>query len=173
MTGPSDTLRTSKRNALVFLGVASIWLLFDMLTKRWADTVGVGSVLDPGIPGFIDFRLVHNTGAAWGAFGGSTVPLGVFAIVFCAALLVFAYLRRDKAGVFEMVGYGLVLAGGIGNAIDRFANGYVVDFIETLFIDFPVFNIADIGVTCGFVIVILSYLMWERRERDKATEGGA
>lgn len=54
---------------------------------------------------------------------------------------------------------GLVAAGGIGNAIDRFALGYVVDFIQPLFIDFPVFNVADIGVTCGFVLLVLSLLL--------------
>ena len=52
-----------------------------------------------------------------------------------------------------------MVAGGIGNALDRFTLGYVVDFIETTFIDFPVFNVADIGVTCGFVLFVLGLLL--------------
>jgi signal peptidase II len=147
------------RNAVVFGGVALAWLAFDYVTKRLCDTVPVGTQLWEGIPGFLDFRLVHNTGAAWGMFGDSTFALGVFAVVFCILLLVIAHMRRDKARMLEMAGYGLVLAGGIGNAIDRFTSGYVVDFIETTFISFPVFNIADIGVTCGFALIVICYFL--------------
>ena len=53
----------------------------------------------------------------------------------------------------------MVVAGGIGNAVDRFANGFVTDFIEFSFIDFPVFNIADIGVTCGFALLIIGIIV--------------
>ena len=148
-----------KVNAVVFGGVAVAWLLLDYFTKRAFDTAPVGTQLWEGIPGILDFRLVHNTGAAWGAFGDSTFALGVFAVVFCIALLVVAHLRRTSATSLEMAGYGLVLAGGIGNAIDRFMNGYVVDFIETTFIEFPVFNIADIGVTCGFALIVICYFL--------------
>ena len=54
------------------------------------------------------------------------------------------------------------MAGGIGNAIDRFAQGFVIDFIEFSFMDFPVFNVADIGVTCGFVILIIGFILSTR-----------
>lgn len=160
-------------NAAVFGCVAVAWLALDYLTKRLLDTVSVGAQLWEGIPGVLDFRLVHNTGAAWGLFGDSTFALGVFAVVFCVALLVIAHLRRDTAHPLEMAGYGLVLAGGIGNAIDRFAAGYVVDFIETTFIDFPVFNIADIGVTCGFALIVLSYfLIGDKQEGNQEEKEG-
>ena len=144
----------AKVNAAIFGGVALLWFLLDYATKRLVDASPVGSQIWEGIPGLLDFRLVHNTGAAWGIFGGSTFALGVFAVVFSILLLVIAHLRREKGSRIEMLGYGLVLAGGLGNAVDRFTSGYVVDFIEATFVDFPVFNIADIGVTCGFVIII-------------------
>ena len=63
----------------------------------------------------------------------------------------------------------LVVAGGIGNAIDRFSQGYVVDFIEPVFIDFPVFNVADIGVTCGFVLFLVGVIVsWRHEDRLSA-----
>ena len=62
------------------------------------------------------------------------------------------------ANGFEMVGLGLLVAGGIGNFIDRLVYGYVVDFITPTFINFPTFNIADIGVTCGIVLAAIGYL---------------
>ena len=154
----------AKRNTVLFCGVALVWFLIDYASKRWADTVQPGVQLWTGIPGILDFRLVHNTGAAWGMFGGSTFALGVFAIVFCVLLIVVAALRRSKAQPAEMCGYAMVLAGGIGNALDRFTSGYVVDFIETTFIDFPVFNVADIGVTCGFALIVIFYILLNKDE---------
>ncbi len=63
----------------------------------------------------------------------------------------------------------LVVAGGLGNAIDRFTLGYVVDFIEPVFIDFPVFNVADIGVTCGFVLFVVAMILaYRRADREDA-----
>jgi signal peptidase II len=161
--------RIAKRtvNAAVLGCVAVAWLAFDYLTKHLFDNVPVGTQLWEGIPGLLDFRLVHNTGAAWGLFGDSTFALGAFAVVFCVALLVVAHLRRDEAHPVEMVGYGMVLAGGIGNAIDRFTAGYVVDFIEATFIDFPVFNVADIGVTCGFALIVLGYFLLDGKQEKK------
>ena len=66
---------------------------------------------------------------------------------------------------------GTDVAGGIGNAIDRFTLGFVVDFIEPTFIDFPIFNIADIGVTCGIILFIVSLLIHERTEAKRAARG--
>ena len=55
-----------------------------------------------------------------------------------------------------------VVGGGLGNMVDRLARGSVTDFIATAFIDFPVFNVADIAVTCGIAISLIGYLMWEQ-----------
>ena len=67
------------------------------------------------------------------------------------------------------LGAALVVAGGLGNAFDRFALGYVVDFIEPVFIDFPVFNVADIGVTCGFVLFLVGVIVsWRHEDRLSA-----
>ena len=65
----------------------------------------------------------------------------------------------------------IFVAGGIGNAIDRFTLGFVVDFIEPTFIDFPIFNVADIGVTCGIILFIVSLLIHERTEAKRAVRG--
>ena len=66
----------------------------------------------------------------------------------------------------ELIGLGLVIGGGIGNAIDRFALGYVVDFIDLSFMDFPVFNIADIGVTCGLALFLIGWIVRERHHEE-------
>ena len=161
------------RNAVVFAVIAAVWIVLDFAVKRFFDgTFSTGGVIAGPFAGLFQFRLVHNTGAAWGMFGDSTFALGVLSLVVCALLLVYLFVLSPHATVVQTMGLALVFAGGIGNAIDRFAQGYVVDFIEFSFIDFPVFNIADIGVTCGFVIFLFALVLQWRREdaRSEAIE---
>ena len=68
------------------------------------------------------------------------------------------YVAKE-ASVLETVGLALIFAGGLGNMIDRLVRGYVVDFVEPLFIDFPNFNIADAGITCGIICVLIAFLI--------------
>lgn len=151
------------RNAAIFVPVAVLWLLLDIATKAYFNSFQVGDVVAGPFLGLFQFRLVHNTGAAWGMFGDSTFALGVMSGVVCAALLVYLFLVARRASVLEVVGVALIFAGGMGNAIDRFNLGYVVDFIDTTFISFPTFNVADIGVTCGFVIFFAGMLLTMRQ----------
>ena len=159
--------------AALFAGIALMWIAFDMLTKAYFNSGAfyVGQQIAGPFLGIFEFLLVHNTGAAWGIFGDSTFALGVFSVFMCAAILAFFVWLSKSVSAFEVVGLALVFAGGIGNAIDRFTLGYVVDFINACFIQFPVFNIADIGVTCGVVIFLVSFLLGERYPREDADKG--
>ncbi len=156
--------------ALVFGIVALAWFFFDMATKAFFNgSYAVGEAATGPILGLVRFRLVHNTGAAWGMFGDSTFFLGIMSLVVCVVLVAYLFFMSPHAGKLETIGIGLVVAGGLGNAIDRFTLGYVVDFIEPVFINFPVFNIADIGVTCGFVLFVLGmFLSYRRMDKEDA-----
>lgn len=146
--------------------VAIVWLALDLVTKFYfnSGTFQVGQIIAGPFLGLFQFTLVHNTGAAWGIFSDSTQLLGAFSLVICALLLVYVFIINKTAALGEVFGLSLILAGGLGNAFDRFFTGYVVDFIEFTFIDFPVFNIADIGVTCGFVIFFIFLLLFGMRD---------
>ena len=85
-------------------------------------------------------------------------------LLVCAALTAYLVVAARRANLVEVVGIALVVAGGLGNALDRFTLGYVVDFIDTTFIEFPTFNVADIGVTCGFVLFFAGMLWGMRRD---------
>ena len=111
------------------------------------------------------FVLVHNTGAAWGILAGNTMALGAFSAIVVLVLAVYFLVNAKTVNLFQTVGFGLIVAGGIGNAIDRFVQGYVTDFIAVTFIDFPVFNVADIGVTCGVVILFIGLMLAWRQEK--------
>lgn len=152
----------------LFMGVSLVWLVFDRITKIWADSAEPGTVLIEDIGGLFEFVLVHNTGAAWGMFSNSTFALGIFSLVVCAIILVvlFTYVRKE-GNLVQVFFLALVFSGGLGNAIDRMAYSYVIDFINAKFISFPVFNVADIGVTCGIVLFMLATFIHDSQRSRK------
>lgn len=163
---PSDKLSASDascsirvRNLLVFAGCALAWLVLDLVSKAACEAQGLGATLAGNVFGLFRLHVVHNYGAAWNMFEGNVIPLALFAVLVCGALLAFAVHESKRAGVMEMLAIGLVFAGGLGNMIDRIARGFVVDMIDPLFINFPTFNVADIGVTCGIVILVVCLLL--------------
>lgn len=160
--------------AAAFALIAAFWVAADRIAKAYFDSAYALGQTSSGDFVLFRFRLVHNTGMAWGMFDDSTFALGVLSCVVCVAILAaFAFWPRlfgHAPNALETVGLSLVFAGGLGNAIDRFAQGYVVDFVDFTFMDFPVFNIADIGVTCGFVLIVVGYL-WASRASSDGEEG--
>ena len=158
------------RSAILFVLVAAAWFALDVATKGWvSEGWQEGDVVTGPILGLVRFHLVHNTGMAWGMFGDSTFALGVLSLAVCAVATAYLFAFSSRPNTLETTGIALVVAGGLGNALDRFTLGYVVDFIEPVFIDFPVFNVADIGVTCGFAIFLAGMaLAWCREDRALA-----
>ena len=108
----------------------------------------------PLIDGFIQLKYAENTGAAFGSFSEYTTALSIFTFVIIIAGLVYLLSKKHKVGV-EFVCIALIIAGGAGNLIDRVFRGFVVDYIEPLFIDFAIFNFADILVTCSAVVLVI------------------
>ena len=114
---------------------------------------------------------MENTGAAFSIGRGAT-----WFFVGCAvvAFVVACMLVWNNELPFPLVlSLGCVAGGGLGNMIDRVATGSVTDFLATAFIDFPVFNVADIFVTCGVVVSLVLYLRWEATEGVGDTLGTA
>lgn len=111
----------------------------------------IGSL--PLIDGFIQLNYAENTGAAFGSFSEYTNILSIFTLVVIIIGIVLLMTKKIKFGV-EYVCAAVVIAGGLGNLVDRMIRGFVVDYIEPLFIDFAIFNFADILVTCGAAVLI-------------------
>jgi signal peptidase II len=104
---------------------------------------------------FILFKLefVKNYGAAFNLFSGSRIFLSLISILF-SILLIYFIFRKNTLSLFDLYSYSFILGGTIGNGIDRIYKGFVVDFINLNFINFPVFNIADISINIGFIFLI-------------------
>ena len=150
----------------VYLLVAAVAALvgIDQLIKLWASNVlqPVGAM--PLIPHVVELRFVLNQGMAFSLLSGKQLFL---ILATSAALLLVAYLLffRSRGKLLQQIAFILVLAGGIGNLIDRVLNGEVVDYINPLFIDFAVFNFADILVCVGVALWVLVILLEEVEDK--------
>ena len=139
----------------------------DQLLKVWIQRALAGRVLSAD--GFMALRVVHNTGAAFSMLSGKTSILvwGTGAVLLgCIAYLFFG---RSKGSLFE-IALLLVIAGGTGNLIDRIRLGYVIDYIEPLFVDFAVFNFADCLITVGAALLLVWTILGTRREKQGKAE---
>ena len=103
----------------------------------------------------LELSNVHNTGAAWGMFAGGRWIFIALTLAVCAFIVYF--LRKERKRMSSLSRYALVLimAGAVGNLIDRAILGYVRDMISVVLIHFPVFNVADSGVTIGAALLII------------------
>ena len=139
--------------------VSVLFLIADRVTKYIVvSNMALGESI-PFIPKFMDFTYIHNTGGAWGLFSGHTIPLIIFTLIV-VAICVIILIKEGKNNPLMVWAMSLILSGGIGNMIDRITNdGRVVDFLHTLFIEFPIFNIADCAVCIGAELLILYYVI--------------
>ena len=152
------------RRIALFLADFVVVFAFDQATKAlMRRLLAEGPVTL--VPGVMDLSLVLNRGAAFGmGEGGAWLFAALAALIACACA---AYVVCGRPGTALAVALGAVAGGGVGNMIDRLAQGAVTDFFRTTFVDFPVFNVADIAITCGFVVAFVLY--W----RQDAARGGA
>ena len=149
----------------ISLAVIVTLTLIDRLTKYIiVSTVKVNGPKD-FLFGTFQFRYVENTGAAFSSFSENTNLLSAITFVIIIVCLVLLLSRKIKP-LFINICLLLVTAGGIGNLIDRIMYGYVVDFIEPLFIDFAVFNFADCCITVG-AFMLIGYEVYDLIKEQK------
>lgn len=165
---PADTPMTRRRRrvAPLSLGVAAVWLAIDQITKSWAvSRLSDNRVIE--VIGSLQFSLSYNSGMAFGRGQGLGPIIGVVALLVVVFLLVGLRVEGSRIGMFAV---GLVVGGAAGNVVDRLLRGdrwfrgAVVDFIDLQW--WPVFNIADIGVTVGGLLLVVSSVWSPRRPRS-------
>ena len=114
------------------------------------------------LPGFLSFTYVRNTGAAFSAFRGMQ---WLFALIFVVLTVAILYEYFKKPLPFSKLDRWCIAAiygGGLGNMIDRVRFGYVVDMIQTEFMEFPIFNVADCFITCGCILMMVSLIFFNK-----------
>lgn len=136
---------------------AALLALIDQLLKGWATARLLPVTAMPLWPGVVELRYILNDGMAFSMLSGRQTLL-----IFATSIILLAVLGWLVFGTptaLERAAWALVLGGGVGNLIDRVANGVVVDYINLLFMDFAVFNFADICVCTGVGLLVLSLLL--------------
>ena len=156
---------------------AVLWTLFtlllvgvDQLTKYLVRTmIPLGGSVK-FLPGILDFTYVQNTGMAFSLLSEHTWLLAAFSLVIIAGL-VLLLVKREVTHPLGVASFTLIIAGAVGNLIDRVVLGYVTDMFRTLFMDFAVFNVADICVVVGAVLLCVYYLFvydkYEKRGKKR------
>ena len=165
-------MKTIKKLYLVLLTVLGILLVVaDQAAKKVAIRYLSNGASAPGIDGLFNFEYVENRGAAFGMLQDTRWFLVAITVLVIAALL-FCVIKIPKKPFLMPVSVTLVVAGGVGNLIDRVFQGYVVDYIHLLFMDFPCFNIADICVCVGMMLLCISILLMPSKKQEAHNDGG-
>ena len=173
-SGTDKTSAASPQNNKPGLGqflwcipLVAVLIIIDQITKRIAVNVLADGLRIPLINGVLEFTFVQNRGAAFGIMQ-SALPF--FVVITLAALCVITYfllhIPSQKRYLPLRICLCFIAAGAIGNFIDRLRLSYVRDFIYFSLIDFPVFNVADIYITCATILLVLLMLFYYRDEDD-------
>jgi len=149
---------------LIFIG----FLAIDQITKYIAVITLQGNPSVHLIGDFLRFTYVENRGAAFGMLQGQRVFFIVTTIILIAVLLYLILINKKVTNATKLT-LSLVLSGAIGNFIDRFRLGYVIDFVDVRFgdfYDFPVFNVADSCLVVG-VIILIGLILFNKFEKSE------
>ncbi len=154
-------LNINKTHALIALFIFLIVVIVDQLTKyllteRFFDV----------IPNVLSIEFQTNTGAAWSILSEHTWLLTIISIVFLVILIIFNHFHDEKNKLYS-IAYGLIVGGAVGNLADRIVLGHVRDFFKFEFINFPIFNVADIALTFGVILFCIYFLFVYPRLRKK------
>lgn len=154
---------------MLFVFLAALIVLADQFFKGWiVANITLGGEL-AFIPGLLQLTHVHNYAAAFSMFGGMRIPIIIITCIVCIAIIVALIIRKPRS-VWQRVALMLVLGGAVGNLIDRIALGYVVDMFQTLFMNFPVFNIADCVIVVGGILFCICILLEDTGKKKKKAE---
>ncbi|MGC3105528.1 signal peptidase II [Enterococcus faecium] len=139
----------------------------DQLVKWWiTDNLALGETKNL-IPGILSLNHIRNTGAAWSMLEGKMWFFTIVTLIAVVVILTLMIKNREKGNLWFMIGLSLILAGAIGNFIDRIRLGYVVDMFQTDFMSFPIFNVADVTLVCGVICMLIYIILDEKDQRKK------
>lgn len=149
---------------VIYYVIAIVLLLLDQFTKYIVvQNIPLFDVKE-FIPGVLSWMYIRNTGAAWSILEGQ---MWFFYIITTVVVVAIVYMMQKyaKGNWLFSLGLAMILAGAVGNFIDRLRLGYVVDMVRLEFINFPIFNVADMSLSVGVVLVIIYVLLDEKNKK--------
>lgn len=163
-----NQVKFSKKNIWCIIMMLLI-VAFDQITKYFASAYLKGNGAKDFIKGVVEFVYAENTGVAFSMLSGKSWFFTTVTVVLVIVCLYILFKGAAQKNLWIFWSLGVVVAGAIGNLIDRIFLGYVVDFINPTFVDFAVFNIADCAVTLGSVSIV-AYLVADMFKKEETNE---
>ena len=157
-----------KRNLIVLIITAGV-VGADQLIKYFVDVYLKPIEVITFIPKVLQFRYLENDGAMMGFMNGRTELMTALSIICFVPVAALIFMGKIKNKV-DYVSLVMIICGGLGNIIDRIFRGYVIDYIEVLFVDFYVFNFADCLVTVGAFLLLFNQI-YQIFKEHKAKKG--
>ena len=165
-TYTNNKMTSFKSRGLKILSFSFYIILLDQISKNLVLTkLGFENSINI-IPNLLNFTLVKNKGAAFSLFSNSTGFLTIISIL-TSLLLITIILKFPPRSYWNLNGLAYLLGGTLGNGIDRLSKGYVLDFLELVNIDFPIFNVADISINIAIVCFIIDIIKNKEKSRIK------
>lgn len=140
--------------------LAAVLVGLDQLVKAWTVVNIELDTVEPFLPGFMSLAYLRNYGAAWSILQNQQWFFTIVTIVAVIGLIWY-YVKQIKGGLWTLFSLTLMIAGALGNFIDRIRLGYVVDMFHLDFISFPVFNVADMCLCVGVGILFICIMKEE------------
>lgn len=156
-------MKNTVKNGIIWLLAAIAVIAADQAVKYLVASAANSGDTIASLP-LADIVYVQNRGAAFSMMSGKVPFLTVISVVFCIAAVIY-WIKKKPSHPLMQLSITLMFAGAMGNAIDRAVRGFVVDFIRVTFIDFPVFNIADIAITVGAALLVIYEIWFDKPER--------
>ena len=129
-------------------------IALDQYTKYWIESSGISQI--DLIPGFIELKYSQNTGVAFSLFDNHPLILTIVNSLIIVVFIIY-FIKNYSPSIYKNLPAILIIAGGLGNLIDRYTKGYVIDFINPTFVDFAIFNLADCFLNIGVFLLVLEY----------------
>ena len=146
-------------NRINYFLLSIIVIIIDQITKHII-SINNKSLINKDLI-FFNLDYVKNFGAAFNIFNGNRIFLSVLSIIV-AIFIIYLFLNNNNLSKIDLLSYSFILGGTIGNGLDRIIKGYVIDFINLNFINFPVFNVADISINVGIILIAYSFIKNKR-----------
>lgn len=150
---------------IIYYIIAMILIGLDQLSKYLTvQEIALGEVVSL-VPNVLSLTYIRNSGAAWSILEDQMIFFYVITIVVVGALIYFLHTEGKKSPIAS-TGIAFIMGGAIGNFIDRLHLKYVIDMIRLEFINFPIFNVADMALTIG-VIILIGYIVYDELVKKK------
>lgn len=151
---------------MIWLSISLAIIIVDQLLKFLVTSgMNVGDTAF-SLLNIFDITYVQNRGAAFSLLSGKLSLLSIISVLFCIGVVVY-WIKKKPTHPLLCTSLVMIFAGAFGNGIDRVFRGFVVDFIQPTFINFPTFNVADIGITVGAALVVMYFILFDREDKSE------